>query len=70
VTGAADDPALSEEARSALAKLEELDRVLPRGIEDWVAERDREGLHVPDILKRRLAEKARLRAIFREGGDA
>jgi hypothetical protein len=55
------------DAAEALARLEELDRVLPRAIEDWVAARDREGLHVPLALKERLAEKARLRAAYRSG---
>lgn len=55
------------EAAEALARLEELDRVLPRSIEDWVAAREREGLDVPSVLKARLAEKARLRARYRAG---
>lgn len=57
----------SGSAKAALEKLEELDRVLPRALEDWVVEREREGLHVPDNLKVRLAEKAELRAAFRKG---
>ena len=61
---------LSQEAAAALAKLEDLDRLLPRSIEDWVEEREREGLDVPEILKRRLAEKERLRAVYRQGGGA
>ncbi len=61
---------LSPEAAAALAKLQEIDRLLPRSIEDWVQEREADGLDVPDILKRRLVEKARLRDIYRQGGGA
>ncbi|MEK9671001.1 MAG: hypothetical protein VW268_00670 [Rhodospirillaceae bacterium] len=46
---------LTPEARKAREKLEKLDCVLPRSIVEWVAERERAGLDVPDILKRRLA---------------
>ncbi|MEQ8227956.1 MAG: hypothetical protein RIA64_07715 [Rhodospirillales bacterium] len=60
---------LSDETRAALVRLEELDRVLPRALEDWVVEREREGLHVPENLKRRLAEKERLRTAFRKEGE-
>jgi len=51
----------ADETSEALKHLEDFDRVLPRSIEDWVLERERDGLGVPDILKARLAEKARLR---------
>ena len=60
-------PELSEAAAEALARLADLDRVLPRSIEDWVAERERDGQHVPAVLKQRLVEKERLRAIYRRG---
>lgn len=59
------------DAAEILARLEELDRVLPRSIEEWVAAREREGLDVPAVLKKRLEDKARLRAEYRaatEGG--
>lgn len=59
---------LSEETQAALVRLEELDRVLPRALEDWVVAREREGLHVPENLKQRLAEKERLRSVFRKEG--
>lgn len=51
----------TEETLKALQYLQEFDRVLPRSIEDWVLERERDGLGVPEILKTRLSEKARLR---------
>ena len=57
---------MTTDIADVLAKLNDLDRVLPRSIEDWVADRDRDGLDVPEILKTRLAEKARLRRIYRD----
>lgn len=57
---------MTTDIADVLAKLNDLDRVLPRSIEDWVADRDLDGLDVPEILKTRLAEKARLRRIYRD----
>jgi len=69
--GGTEEPGgMTTEAADALARLEELDRVLPRSIEDWVAAREREGLDVPTALKERLAEKARLRAVYRAGRES
>ena len=59
---------LSEETQAALVRLEELDRVLPRALEDWVVAREREGQNVPENLKQRLAAKERLRSVFRNKG--
>ena len=64
--GTEDASDLPPEAAAVLARLGDLDRVLPRSLEEWVAARERDGLEVPENLKRRLAEKARLRAHFRE----
>lgn len=60
-----DKKRLFVDIETVLAKLEETDNLLPRSIEDWVLERKRDGLHVPEILERRLAEKEELRAHVR-----
>ncbi len=53
---------MPETNEEIVAKLEEIDRLLPRTITDWVIERERDGLEAPEILTRRLRQKEELRS--------